>query len=216
MTPDSPPNRSPLKLIADSLSVRRGERVIFARLSFGLAAGEALVVRGRNGAGKSSLLAVLSGLLTPEAGRVGLDGEPDAVPAEAMNLVGHRDGLKAALTAEENLAFAQAVLGLPGLGPAAALAALGIGALAALPVAYLSAGQRRRVGLARLLVSARPIWLLDEPTAALDTAAQENLGALMAAHRASGGLIVATTHGPLPLPGARELTLGGAVAEPRP
>ena len=197
-----------MKLIADSLSVRRGERLIFTELSFGLAAGEALVVRGRNGAGKSSLLAVLAGLLRPEAGGVSLDGDPEAQPAEAMNLVGHRDGLKAALTAEENLAFAQAMLGRAGLEPNEALEALDIGALAQIPVAYLSAGQRRRVGLARLLVSARPIWLLDEPTAALDVASQETLGALMATHLASGGLIVATTHGPLPLAGARELTLG--------
>ena len=197
-----------MKLIADSLSVRRGERLIFAGLSFGLTAGEALVVRGRNGAGKSSLLAVLAGLLRPEAGRVCLDGDPEAQPAEAMNLVGHRDGLKAALTAEENLVFAQAVLGLAGLRPRAALEALGIGALADIPAAYLSAGQRRRVGLARLLVSARPIWLLDEPTAALDAASQETLGGLMATHLASGGLIVATTHGPLALAGARDLTLG--------
>jgi heme exporter protein A len=197
-----------VKLIADSLSVRRGERLIFAGLSFGLTAGEALVVRGRNGAGKSSLLAVLAGLLRPEAGRVSLAGDPEAVPAEAMNFVGHRDGLKAALTAAENLAFAQAVLGLAGLGPRAALEGLGIGALADIPVAYLSAGQRRRVGLGRLLVSARPIWLLDEPAAALDAASQETLGGLMATHLASGGLIVATTHGPLALTGARELTLG--------
>jgi heme exporter protein A len=197
-----------VKLIADSLSVRRGERLIFTELSFGLAAGEALVVRGRNGAGKSSLLAALAGLLRPEAGRVSLDGDPEAQPAEAMNLVGHRDGLKAALTSEENLAFAQAMLGRAGLEPNEALEALGIGALAQIPVAYLSAGQRRRVGLARLLVSARPIWLLDEPTAALDAVSQETLGTLMATHLASGGLIVATTHGPLPLAGARELTLG--------
>jgi heme exporter protein A len=203
-----------VKLIADNLSVRRGERLIFTDLSFGLKAGEALVVRGRNGAGKSSLLAVLAGLLRPEAGNVSLDGDPEAVPSEAMNFVGHRDGLKAALTAEENLAFGQAVLGVAGRRPRAALEALGIGALAQIPVAYLSAGQRRRVGLARLLVSARPIWLLDEPTAALDAASQETLGALMAAHLASGGLVVATTHGPLPLSGARELTLGADSAVP--
>jgi heme exporter protein A len=204
-----------VKLIADNLSVRRGERLIFTDLSFGLKAGEALVVRGRNGAGKSSLLAVLAGLLGLEAGQVSLDSDPEAVPGEAMNFVGHRDGLKAALTAEENLIFAQAVLGLAGLGALAALEALGIGALAQIPVAYLSAGQRRRVGLARLLVSARPIWLLDEPTAALDAASQATLGALMATHLASGGLIVATTHGPLPLAGARELILGER-AEPAP
>jgi heme exporter protein A len=197
-----------VKLIADNLSVRRGERLIFTGLSFELKAGEALVVKGRNGAGKSSLLAVLAGLLRPEAGQVSLDRDPEAVPGEAMNFVGHRDGLKAALTAEENLAFAQAVLGVADRRPHAALEALGIGALAGFPVAYLSAGQRRRVGLARLLVSARRVWLLDEPTAALDAASQETLGTLMAAHLGSGGLIVATTHGPLPLTGARQLTLG--------
>lgn len=198
----------PFALGAEALACRRGGRLIFDGLSFRLANGEAIALTGRNGAGKSSLIAMLCGRLRPEAGAIRLEGFDDAPLAEAAHLVGHRDGLKSALTAAENLRFAQDVLGAPGLNPAEALAAVGLPHVGALPVGYLSAGQRRRVALARLLVSARPLWLLDEPLAALDAASQSMLAGLMQAHLAAGGAILAATHGPLGLDGARELRIG--------
>jgi heme exporter protein A len=198
----------PFALGAEALACRRGGRLIFDGLSFRLTNGEAIALTGRNGAGKSSLIAMLCGRLRPEAGAIRLDGFDDAPLAEAAHLVGHRDGLKTALTASENLHFAQDVLGAPGLNPAEALAGVGLPHVGALPVGYLSAGQRRRVALARLLVSARPLWLLDEPLAALDAGSQAMLAGLMQAHLAAGGAILAATHGPLGLDGARELRIG--------
>lgn len=198
----------PFALSADSLACRRGGRLIFERLSFRLANGEAIALTGRNGAGKSSLIAMLCGRLRPEAGAIRLDGLADAPLAEAAHLVGHRDGLKNTLTAVENLRFAQDVLGSAAAAPGEALAAVGLPHVGELPVGYLSAGQRRRVALARLLVASRPIWLLDEPMAALDAGSQAMLSQLMQGHLATGGAILAATHGPLGLDGARELRIG--------
>ncbi len=195
-------------LIADNLACRRGERLLFDGVSFALRGGEAIALTGRNGAGKSSLIAMLCGRLRLAGGSLRVEGGGDATIAELCHLVGHRDGLKTALTASENLAFAQALLGDDALSPPEALAAVGLPHVAGLPVGYLSAGQRRRVALARLLVSARPFWLLDEPMAALDAAAQAMLTGLMRAHLEKGGAILAATHGPLGLDGARELKIG--------
>lgn len=199
----------PTRLLAENLACRRGGRLIFEGLSFNLGPGEAIALTGRNGAGKSSLIAMLCGRLRPDGGLIRLEGgEEDAQLAEVSHLVGHRDGLKTALTARENLAFAQAVLGEAALTPEDALAVVGLVHVAELPVGYLSAGQRRRVALARLLVSRRPYWLLDEPMSALDTASQSMLAGLMRDHLAQGGAILAATHGPLGLDGARELRIG--------
>jgi len=195
-------------LTAEALACRRGGRAIFDGIGFRLANGEAIALTGRNGAGKSSLIAMLSGRLRPEAGSIRLEGLEDMPLAEAVHLVGHRDGLKTALTAAENLRFAQELLGQPGLTPAEALATVGLPHAGPLPVDYLSAGQRRRVALARLLVASRPIWLLDEPMAALDAGSQVMLSQLMQAHLARGGAILAATHGPLGLDGSRELRIG--------
>ena len=197
-----------LVLDAGNLACRRGGRLIFEGLAFRLRNGEAIALTGRNGAGKSSLLAMLCGRLRPDAGTIRVEGAPDIAPIELSHVVGHRDGLKTALTAQENLAFAQALLGDPALSPAEALAVVGLPHVAALPVGYLSAGQRRRVALARLLVSRRPFWLLDEPMSALDLAAQAMLAGLMQDHLAQGGAILAATHGPLGLDGAREVRIG--------
>lgn len=197
-----------LNLTAEGLVCRRGGRLIFEGVGFGLGNGEAIALTGRNGAGKSSLIAMLCGRLRPEAGTIRLDGLGETPLAEAAHLVGHRDGLKTALTATENLLFAQEILGDPGLSPAQALEAVGLPHVGAMPVGYLSAGQRRRVALARLLVASRPFWLLDEPAAALDANAQAMLVGLMRAHLAAGGAILAATHGPLGLGGARELRIG--------
>lgn len=198
-----------MRLLAENLACRRGGRLIFEGLSFALGAGEAIALTGRNGAGKSSLIAMLCGRLQPDGGQIRLEGGDDeAHLAEIAHLVGHRDGLKTALTARENLAFAQAVLGGAALTPEQALAAVGLAHAAELPVGYLSAGQRRRVALARLLVSRRPYWLLDEPMSALDAASQTMLAGLMRDHLGQGGAILAATHGPLGLDGARELRIG--------
>jgi heme exporter protein A len=179
-----------VRLRVDRLSCRRGGRLIFRDLSFGLGRGEALAVIGPNGAGKSSLLALLAGLLPAAAGRATAED------------VGDR-----------TLPFAQALLGAHRLSPAAALDRVGLARAADIPVSYLSAGQRRRVALARLFAAHRPLWLLDEPTAALDAAAEELLRGLLREHLAGGGLIVAATHQPLGI-GETDLALGRtAVAE---
>jgi heme exporter protein A len=185
-----------MRLVADSLSIDRGGRRILSNVSFRLDRG-ALSVTGPNGVGKSSLLRALAGFLAPAAGAVRLEGVGD--PATAIHYVGHRDGLKPQLTARENLAFMARFLGArgPAALPAAALGALAVEALADLPVAWLSAGQRRRVALARLVVAPRPLWLLDEPLTGLDAASVERLEALAADHVAGGGLVVAATHAPL-------------------
>lgn len=201
-----------MRIEVQNLACRRSGRLVFADLSFSLGAGEALAVTGRNGAGKSSLLAILAGRLRPAGGGVRAEGLSGRELAELVHLVGHRDALKAALTAEENLAFAQDLLGTPRLCPREALDAVGLGGAAALPVSYLSAGQRRRVALARLLVAHRPLWLLDEPTSALDASAQATLFRLMEAHLAEGGLIVAATHASLDLAAVSELRIDPAAA----
>ena len=201
-----------MRIDVDDLASRRSGRRVFSGVSFGLGPGEALLVTGRNGAGKSTLLAILAGQLRSEEGAVRWAGADERTLPECLHLVGHRDALKAALTARENLAFARDLLGEAGRAPEEALEAVGLAHAAALPVAYLSAGQRRRVALARLLVARRPLWLLDEPTSALDAAAQERLLGIMRAHLAEGGLIIAATHTLLDLPGARELRLERAAA----
>ena len=202
-----------MRLIVQNLACRRSGRRIFSGLSFALGPGEALMVTGRNGAGKSSLLAMLAGRLKPDAGTIRGEAIGEASLPECLHVVGHRDGLKSALTAQENLDFARDLLGDAALSACEALAALGLPHVARLPVGYLSAGQRRRVALARLLVCRRPLWLLDEPTAALDLASQEVLAAMMARHRAEGGLVVAATHQALGLEDARELRIGAPSVE---
>lgn len=196
-----------LRLTADNLSCRRSGRLLFSRLSFAVESGQALVITGPNGAGKSSLLTIISGRLKPAAGRISLSESGECTLAELINAVGHREGLKPMLTAEENLSFASDVLGAPALTPVEALAKLDVAHLARLPVAYLSAGQRRRVALARLFVTSRPIWLLDEPTAALDAGSQALLVGLMREHLANSGLIIAATHLPLGLKSTVSLTI---------
>ena len=204
-----------MRIDADNLACRRSGRLVFEGLSFTLSDGAALIVTGRNGAGKSSLLGILAGRLAPAAGGLRIAGVGERTLPECLHFVGHRDALKGALTAEENLAFARDLLGDAALAPRAALAAVGLEHAAALPVAYLSAGQRRRVALARLLVAHRPVWLLDEPTAALDAAAREMLLGLMRTHLSTGGLLIAATHQPLELEGATELRMGAADPSPR-
>jgi len=203
-----------IRLAAHDLGCVRGGREVFEGLNFTVEGGEALVLTGPNGAGKTTLLRLIAGLLEPAAGRLEITGgAAEATLPEQAHYLGHRDALKPALSVEENLQFWYAFLGghdAPGANAPAALAAVGLAGLAGLPAAYLSAGQRRRLSVARLIAAPRPIWLLDEPTAALDVASQGRLAELMRAHLAGGGLIVAATHGPLGLEGTKELRLGGA------
>jgi heme exporter protein A len=199
-----------MQLRAENLGCSRGGREVFAGLTFAVGAGEALLVTGRNGAGKSSLLRLIAGLLRRSAGRLELSGgDAEAPIAEQAHYLGHQDGLKPSLTVAENLRFWTDFLG-GGRPVMEALEALGLGPLADLPAAYLSAGQLRRLSIARLVAVARPLWLLDEPTSALDAASQARLGELMRAHLGGGGLIVAAAHGPIGLERARELNLDAA------
>jgi heme exporter protein A len=200
-----------MRLSAADLTCRRGGRALFSSLDFSLAAGEALVVTGRNGSGKSSLLRLVAGLLRPDGGRISFQGgDPELGIAEQAHYLGHNDALKPSLTAGENLRFWSTWLGPAENPPDAALGRLGLQDLAGLPAAYLSAGQKRRLSLARLLTVHRPLWLLDEPTAALDAEGQARLADLMQAHLARGGLILTAAHGDIGLTNARELKLGGA------
>jgi heme exporter protein A len=200
-----------MRLEASDLVCRRGGREVFAGIGFAVAAGEALLVSGRNGAGKSSLLRMVAGLLRIASGRLALlDGEPDRSLPEQAHYVGHQDPLKPSLTVAENLEFWACYLGAKSEGTEAALASVGLETLAGLPAAYLSAGQRRRLSLGRLIAVRRPVWLLDEPTTALDRSAQDLLADLMRAHLAAGGLIVAASHGPIGIAPSAELRLGVA------
>ncbi len=202
---------SELCLVAEKLTVLRGGRAVLADVSFSVTGGQALIVTGPNGAGKSTLLRTLAGLLQPASGRMCLTSSPEPeMPGLSAHYVGHADAMKASLTAAENLEFWASMLGSSGSGapPREALSAFGLAHVLNLPVAYLSAGQKRRVALSRLLVARRPLWLLDEPTTALDAASQVRLGDLMQAHLDEGGIIIAATHGPLGLDNPRRLELG--------
>lgn len=200
-----------MRLSASELVCRRGGREVFAGLTFSAAAGETLVITGPNGAGKSSLLRMIAGLVRIHAGLLTLaDGNPDLTIPEQVHYLGHQDALKPSLSVLENLRFWTDYLGGGGSSVDAGLAAVGLGDLAALPAAYLSAGQKRRLSVARLVTVIRPVWLLDEPTAALDRTAQERLAVLMLDHLGRGGLILAATHAPIGIAAARELRLGAA------
>ncbi len=199
-----------MQLIGDNLRCVRGGREVFADLNFRVASGEAMVVTGRNGAGKSSLLRVIAGLVHLTGGQLSLDGGiPEASVAEQAHYLGHQDALKPSLSVAENLQFWAEFLRIEGsIEIIPALQAVDLQPLADLPAAYLSAGQRRRLSIARLVAIKRPIWLLDEPTSALDVASQGRLAKLMRAHIAGGGMIIAATHGPIGLDNPRELQMG--------
>ncbi|MDO8837711.1 MAG: heme ABC exporter ATP-binding protein CcmA [Parvibaculum sp.] len=203
-----------MRLSASHLACERGGRLVFDGVSFTVGSGEALVLTGPNGSGKSSLLRQIAGLLEsgPDSLRVE-GGDPELTLAEQSHYVGHLDGLKPAMTVAETLHFWAAWFGT-GAGAAhvaAALDGMNLASLADLPAAYLSAGQKRRLALARLLAAPRPVWLLDEPTVGLDTASIARLGHAMQAHLAGGGLIVAATHLDLGLATAKTLDLGTGV-----
>ena len=199
-----------MELQAEALTCSRGGREVFRNVSFKVPAGEALIVTGRNGAGKSSLLRMIAGLVGIAAGRLSLSGGKTDTPiAEQAHYLGHQDAMKASLTVAENLQFWTRFFGSRGdFRPALEL--LDLAPLADLPAAYLSAGQRRRLSVARIVAVSRPVWLLDEPTAALDTPSQTRLSEIMRGHLAGGGIIIAAAHGAIGLERARELRLGAA------
>lgn len=198
-----------LAIEAEDLACARGGFLVFSNVSFRVRFGQLLTVTGPNGSGKSSLLRLLAGLLRPQAGRLWFEGggDEDAI----AHYVGHADALKPALRLRETLRFWATIYGADDLGEAQfrdTAAAVGLDHALDLPVRVLSAGQRRRIALARLLISPRPLWLLDEPAAALDRLGEALLERMMRAHLAAGGLIVAATHADLPVPSDAVLDLG--------
>jgi heme exporter protein A len=199
-----------MRLIAEQLSGGRGGETLFSDIGFDLGPGEALIVTGPNGSGKSTLLRTLAGLLPLAAGALRTDGASREWPsvAASCHYLGHLDAMKTVLTVADNLAFWRAFFGEPRLTVEVALDKVGLGSIGHLPFGYLSAGQKRRAAIARLLISHRPLWLLDEPTAGLDTQAETDFVELMNEHLASGGIVVAATHQPLGIEGAKGLRLG--------
>jgi heme exporter protein A len=182
------------------VAIRRGDRRLFAPASLELAPGEACALVGANGAGKTSLLRAIAGLIPPESGEIGFGGiDPSQARSEGLHLAGHLDGLKPARPGREELGFWSRWCGADAAGQAVAVARLGLEPLLDLEIRRLSAGQRRRVSLARLLAAPRPLWLLDEPLSPLDAQWRERFGAIMAEHLAGGGMILAAVHDPLPI-----------------
>jgi heme exporter protein A len=198
-----------MQLSGHGVTCVRGGREVFAGLDFGAGSGEAVAVVGRNGSGKTSLLRLIAGLLIPAGGTIALaGGDSELTLPEQCHYLGHRDALKPALSVAENLTFWADFLGGKRFDAGESLATVGLDHAADLPAAFLSAGQRRRLSLARLLTVRRPVWLLDEPTTALDVAGQDMFSGLMREHLGRGGLIVAATHAPLGID-SRELRIGG-------
>lgn len=201
-----------MQLIAEDLIIERGGRLVIDGLSFTVSTGESLVLSGANGAGKTTLLRTISGYIRPWEGSVRLDGgESELTLAEQAHVVGHANAVKSSLTVFENAAFWSDYLSAGSTDRESIEAALhhfGLEDLVEFPAAYLSAGQRRRLGLARLLLARRPVWLLDEPTVSLDIASSERLVAAVNDHTRTGGLAIIATHLPLALERARTLEMG--------
>jgi heme exporter protein A len=200
-------------LTAEKLACARGERRVFSDLDFEVQAGEALVVEGANGAGKTSLLRLIAGFLTPASGSVTLNLKGGAITdgeerSRHVGWLGHQDGIKPQMAVGEQLEFYARLYGATAAA-APMLGRVGLSRQREFPCRYLSAGQKKRLGLARLILSGRPLWLLDEPFAALDSAGRALAAELMRGHCAQGGIVVAATHDPLGLD-ARLLRLEAA------
>ncbi len=211
-----------MSLIGLNLTCARGDTIVFTGFDFDIARGGIVVARGANGSGKTSLLRLAAGYLAPSVGEIRRDGTSIADDPErhrtSLHYVGHLDAVKPALSVAENLAFWSDVLTAnagtsprPSVGQA--LDRMGLAGLADMPARYLSAGQRRRLALARLVASSRPLWLLDEPTASLDAAGMETLIDLVAHHRSSGGMVLAAVHGPFAIDDAVTIRLGESRAD---
>jgi heme exporter protein A len=207
-------------LEASALAAERGWRLLFRNLSFALDAGGLLLLSGPNGSGKTTLIRMLAGLHRPLAGRLSWEGQPIERDPEALRrrvaYVGHLPGIKPALSPREQLAFEARLLDAPAGRLAEAEQRFQLARFAELPSALLSAGQRRRTALARLLLSEAPLWLLDEPATSLDAEGEASLWALVAEHCAQGGLVVAASHAPLPLRPVARIDLGDYAPAPEP
>jgi heme exporter protein A len=195
----------PIRLEVTDLALARGPRILFRDLSFTVGAGEAVALMGDNGAGKTSLLRAIAGLLKPAEGRVlfrGADGELDAgeTVRGQTHLIGHADGLAGSRSARAELFFSVDWTGGSRAVALKTAEGLGLGRVLDLDVRKLSAGQRRRLALIRLAATPRALWLLDEPMTALDAASRSWAARLMAGHLEAGGLIVAAAHDALPVP----------------
>jgi heme exporter protein A len=202
-----------IRLIVNDLSAARGARLIFQNLSLEVGAGEALTLTGPNGVGKTTLLRTLAGFIPAAAGSAVLTGgDAEKSLGEQSHYIGHLNGIKPSLSVLENLIFFAEFLGGAEAAAMAATERLGLGELEDVPAAYLSAGQKRRLGLARLICAARPVWLLDEPAVSLDAASQALLGGMVAEHLAGGGIVIAATHMPLGWVESRSLDLGQMAA----
>jgi heme exporter protein A len=197
-----------MRLIAENLTLARGGRRLIEGLSFAVGAGEGLVLTGPNGVGKTTLIRAIAGFVAPATGEIRLDGAADDVSVgEQAHYVGHANAVKAGLTVRENAAFWARFLGGDAAGVETALERVRLDDIAEVPAGYLSAGQKRRLGLARLLLARRPLWLLDEPTVSLDAISRDLLAELMQAHVGGGGILVAATHVPLGIESVRSLEL---------
>jgi heme exporter protein A len=203
------------KIEASNLACERGGRIVFRDLNFSLRRGGALALEGANGAGKTSALRIVAGLLGPSAGEISFhaDGQKISDGEERGRFaawLGHLDGIKNQMTVRENAEFFAALYSSAD-DIDAILARVGLARAVQLPAQYLSAGQRRRLALARLVLSNRPLWLLDEPLAALDSAGKALVAELMSEHCSAGGMVLAATHDPLGIDSGR-LNIGAAVS----
>lgn len=199
-----------MRLVAENLAGERGGEILFSGLNFAVAGGEALTITGPNGAGKSTLLRIIAGLLDKAEGRIRLDAAPAGFDGlvSACHYLGHLNAMKPVLSVEENLRFWQSFSGIGNHTIGEALDRVQLGDIGHLPFGYLSTGQKRRASIARLLISHRPVWLLDEPTAGLDKGSEDQFAGVMRTHLSGGGIVVAATHLPLGLDGTQELVMG--------
>ncbi|MCL7997202.1 heme ABC exporter ATP-binding protein CcmA [Brucella sp. 21LCYQ03] len=197
-----------MRLLAENLAGERGGETIFANLTVELRSGEAVVVTGPNGSGKSTLLRIIAGLLAPEEGSIQLVGDETILPIQAAcHYLGHQNAMKPALSVRENLLFWQKFNGAVALDIDEALEAVDLPGVEHLPFGYLSTGQKRRVSIAKLLISHRSLWIVDEPTAGLDKASEARFAELMRDHMREGGMVIAATHIPLGLEGVKTLDM---------
>lgn len=203
-----------MRLEAENLAGERGGEVVFSGLGFTLQPGEALVVTGPNGSGKSTLLRIIAGLLPAESGRIELNDAGEVLPVSAAcHYLGHQNAMKPALSVRENLRFWQSFHGATRLDIDEALEVVNLPGVDHLPFGYLSTGQKRRVSIAKLLVSHRPLWIVDEPTAGLDRASESRFAQMMRDHLGDGGMIIAATHIPLGLEDMKTLDMSAYSAE---
>lgn len=201
-----------MRLVVQDLGGERGGEAVFSGVGFEVGDGEALIVTGANGSGKSTLLRIVAGLLPAAAGSIRLENGGEAWPdvASSLHYLGHGNAMKTALSVEENLRFWQEFCGNAHLDVDEAMEMVGLPQVGHLPYGYLSTGQKRRIAIAKILVSYRPVWLLDEPTAGLDARSERQFADLMRTHLEDGGLIIAATHVPLGLDGVKSLVMGAA------